>query len=103
MRRNPAITERSAETLTGGRASVTEGAIKKWFSDIHTYVANGEHAADVFEDPEHIFNFDESSFLLARKKENVLGPANYKSFLQSSRENDKECSHGILCKKLLLP
>ena len=76
MRRNPAITERSAETLTGGRASVTEGAIKKWFSDIHTYVVAEEHAGDVFEDPERIFNFDESNFLLARKKGNVLGPVN---------------------------
>ena len=90
MRRNPLFTECSAETLTGARASVTEGAIRKWFSDIHTYVVDEEHAGDVFQDPERIFNFDESNFLLARKKGNVLGPVNYKSFLQSSRENDKE-------------
>ncbi|KAL5460017.1 hypothetical protein EMCRGX_G033427 [Ephydatia muelleri] len=36
-----------------------------------------------------LFNFDESNFLLARKKGNVLGPVNYKS-LQTSKENDKE-------------
>ena len=46
MRRNPLITERLAETLTG--ASVTEGAIRKWFSDIHTYVVDEEHAENVF-------------------------------------------------------
>ena len=46
-----------------------------------------EHAKDVFQDPECIF---ESNFFLARKKGNVLGPVNYKTFLQSSRENDKE-------------
>ena len=90
MRRNPLITERLAETLTGARANVTEGAIRKWFSDIYTYVVDEEHAENVFQDPERIFNFDESNFLLARKKGNLLGPVNYKGFLQSSRENDKE-------------
>ncbi|KAL5493432.1 hypothetical protein EMCRGX_G014613 [Ephydatia muelleri] len=90
MRRNPALTERSAEILTGGRAAVTEAAIRKWFNDIKTYVVDEEHAGDVFQDPLRIFNFDESNFLLARKKGKVLGPVNYKSFLQSSQENDKE-------------
>ena len=37
-----------------------------------------------------LLNFDESNFLLARKKGNVLGPVSYKSFLQTSNENDKE-------------
>eukprot|EP00731_Ephydatia_muelleri_P032532 Em0024g76a len=90
MRRNPALTERSAEILTGGRAAVTEAAIRKWFNDIKTYVVDEEHAGDVFQDPLRIFNFDESNFLLARKKGKVLGPVNYKRFLQSSQENDKE-------------
>ena len=90
MRRNPALTERLAEILTGGRAAVTEAAIRKWFNDIKTYVVDEEHAGDVFQDPLRIFNFDESNFLLARKKGKVLGPVNYKSFLQSSQENDKE-------------
>ena len=60
----PCNYEHSAETLTGGRVSVIEGAIRKWFSDIHTYVVDEEHAEDVFQDPERIFNFDESNFLL---------------------------------------
>ena len=49
-----------------------------------------EEAADLLQAPEQIFNFDESNFLLTRKKGNVLGPVNYKSFLQTSNENDKE-------------
>ena len=48
-----------------------------------------EEAADLLQAPEQIFNFDESNFLLARKKGNVLGPVNYKS-LQTSKENDIE-------------
>ena len=76
--------------LTGGRAVVTEAAIRKWFHDIQAYIVEEEDAADLLQAPEQIFNFDESNFLLARKKGNVLGPVNYKSFLQTSNENDKE-------------
>ena len=90
MRRNPELTERSAEMLTGGRAVVTEAAIRKWFHDIQVYIVEEEEAADLLQAPEQILNFDESNFLLARKKGNVLGPVNYKSFLQTSNENDKE-------------
>lgn len=44
----------------------------------------------MLEDPKRIFNFDESHFLLARKKGKVIGPVNYKNFHQVSNENDKE-------------
>ena len=74
--------------LTGGRAVVTEAAIRKWFRDIQAYTVEEEQAADLLQAPEQIFNFDESNILLARKKGNVLGPVNYKSFLQTSKEND---------------
>lgn len=37
-----------------------------------------------------VFNFDESQFLLAKKKGTVLGPVDYKSILQVSNKNDKE-------------
>ena len=37
-----------------------------------------------------MFNFDESFFLLAKKKGTVLGPVGSKNFLEVSRENDKE-------------
>ena len=58
-----------------------------------------EEAADLLQAPEQIFNFDESNFLLARKKRNVLGPVNYKSFLQTSNVNDKEglTADGLFC------
>ena len=88
MRWNPELTERSSEMLTGGRAVVTEAAIRKWFRDIQAYIVEEEE--DLLQAPEQIFNFDESNFLLARMKGNVLGPVNYKSFLQTSNENDKE-------------
>ena len=74
MRRNSELTEQSAEMLTGGRAVVTEAAIRKWFHDIQAYTVEEEEAADLLQAPEQIFNFDESNILLARKKGNVLGP-----------------------------
>ena len=38
MRRNPWLTERFPERLTGGRAVVIEECIRKWFADIDGYV-----------------------------------------------------------------
>ena len=58
MRHNPQLTERCAEWLTGGRATVTDAHIRKWFDDIHTYIEEEERVGDVLEDPKRIFNFD---------------------------------------------
>eukprot|EP00731_Ephydatia_muelleri_P023965 Em0016g236a len=74
----------------GGRATVTEAHIRKWFADIETYRVEEERAGDVLLDPHRVFNFDESHFLLAKKRGTVLGPVNYKNFLEVSKENDKE-------------
>ena len=49
-----------------------------------------ERAGDVLLDPHRVFNFDESHFLLAKKRGAVLGPVNYKNFLEVSKENGKE-------------
>eukprot|EP00731_Ephydatia_muelleri_P036377 Em0244g2a len=76
--------------FTGGRATVTELNIRKWFTDIEAYIVQEEGAGDILINPQRVFNFDESQFLLAKKKGTVLGPVNYKSFLQVSKENDKE-------------
>ncbi|KAL5503577.1 hypothetical protein EMCRGX_G010548 [Ephydatia muelleri] len=73
-----------------GRATVTEAHIRKWFADIETYRVEEERAGDVLLDPHRVFNFDESHFLLAKKRGTVLGPVNYKNFLKVSKENDKE-------------
>ena len=56
----------------------------------HAYIEEEKRAGDVLEDPKGIFNFDESQFLLARKTGTVIGPVNFKNFLQVSKENDKE-------------
>ena len=90
MQRNPQLTERLPERLTGGRATVTELQIRKWFTDIQVYIVQEEGAGDILINPQRVFNFDESQFLLAKKKGTVLGPVNYKSFLEVSKENDKE-------------
>ena len=57
---------------------------------IETYIVEEERAGDVLLDPHRDFNFDESHFLLAKKRGTVLGPVNYKNFLEVSKENDKE-------------
>ena len=90
MLRNPQLTERFPERLTGGRATVTEVHIRKWFADIETYIVEEERAGDVLLNPNRVFNFDESHFLLAKKRGAVLGPVNYKNFLEVSKGSDKE-------------
>ena len=58
-------------------------------------VVNEEKAEDVFQDPKIIIYFDESYFL--QKRGTVLGPADYKNFLQVLKENDKEGPYGVFC------
>ena len=88
LQRNPQLTERFPEKLTGGRATVTEAHIRKWFADIETYIVEEERAGDVLLDPHRVFNFDESHFLLAKKRGTVLGPVNYKNFLFGSVQRE---------------
>ena len=95
MQRNPQLTERLPERLTGGRATVTELQIRKWFA----YIVQEEGAGDILINPQRVFHFDESQFLLAKKKGTVLGPVNYKSFLEVSKENDKPVLMGRLRRK----
>ena len=64
--------------------------IRKWFADIDDYVVQEEKAGGIFHNPTRVFNFDESFFLLAKKKGTVLGPVCYKKFLEVSKKNDKE-------------
>ena len=54
------------------------------------YRVEEERAGDVLLDPHRVFNFDEPHFLLAKKRGTVLGPVNYKNFLEVSKENYKE-------------
>ena len=87
---NPQLTERFPERLTGGKATVTEAHIHKWFVDIEMYIVEEERAGDVLLNPNRVFNFDESHFLIAKKRGTVLGLVNYKNFVEVSKESDKE-------------
>lgn len=61
-----ALALREAEGITKGRAVITEQSIRKWLDDLKSFL-NEEHALDVLEDPERIFNGDDTSFLCAQK------------------------------------
>ena len=47
MCRNAQLTECCAERLTGGRATVTEAHICKWFADIQTYIEEEENELEM--------------------------------------------------------
>ena len=92
LQRNPQLTERFPEKLTGGRATVTEAHIRKWFADIETYLVEEERAGDVLLDPHCVFNFDESHFLT------VLGPVELSGSVQRELQRGPNCTDRILCK-----
>lgn len=70
FKRNPSLAKREAETITKGRAIITEEFIRKWFKDLSTYLKNiGQ--SNLLNDPSRIINGDESSFNLCPKMEKL--------------------------------
>ena len=96
MRHNPELTERVPECLRGGRASVPEELIRKWFADTEVYVVNEEIARDVFQDPQRIFNFDESYFLLAKERVQFCGQHIIRTSFRFQRKMTRKGSWVIL-------
>jgi len=52
--------------VTSASGNVSEENIKKWFNDIHAYLSD-EKLVDILNDPERIFNGDETGFSLCPK------------------------------------
>lgn len=87
LRRNPEISVREPEGINNARAAVTETRIRFWFSDLREYIKSID-ALDIFEDPNRIFNGDETGFSLCPKSGKVLGPKGYKN-LYIIKNNEK--------------
>lgn len=67
-------------------------------------------AMDIFEDPDRIFNGDETGFSLCPKSGKVLGPRGYKNLFIIKNNNEKEnitvllvfSANGKLCPPLVI-
>jgi hypothetical protein len=73
LKRHPEISERTAEAVTAASSKVSESDIKGWFSNIQQYSIE-HNLENILLDPSHIFNGDETNFLLCPKNKKVLAP-----------------------------
>ncbi|XP_039302911.1 uncharacterized protein LOC120357158 [Solenopsis invicta] len=87
MKRHPALSMKKAEYLSKTRAAVTEQYIRNWFSEVQILLKDN---SDVLEDPQRVFNMDETAVYLAPKGGLVIaekGKPTYDVFTSSDKEN----------------
>lgn len=73
--------------MTSASGNVSEENIKKWFNDIHAF--SDEKLVDILNDPERIFNGDETGFSLCLKSKSVLGPRGAKDIYEIAKGDEK--------------
>lgn len=71
LARHPEITIRTSEAVSAASSKVSEKDIRGWFSNIEQHLQR-EEIIHILEDPNRIFNGDETNFLLCPKSKNVL-------------------------------
>lgn len=89
LRRHPELSCRIAESVTKGRAIVTEELIRKWFRDLQDYLKE-VGAESILEDPNRVFNGDETSFSLSPKTGTVIAPKGWRNVYSTHLGNEKE-------------
>lgn len=89
MKRNPAISLRSAEGINKARARVTEQSIRLWFRGLECFLSEERHL-ELLQQPTRIFNADESGFSLCPKTGKVIGPRGYRNLYQIKVGNEKD-------------
>ncbi|KAI4455755.1 hypothetical protein MML48_9g00000296 [Holotrichia oblita] len=77
------------EIISGARAAVTENDLRIWFADLEAYL-NEENATDILNNPDRIFNADETEVQLCPKTGKVLGPKQCKNFYDIAVGQEKE-------------
>jgi hypothetical protein len=97
LKRNQDVVERTAETIHSGRAIVNRESINHWFEGLLSNLQNDEEIGnmELIENPDRIFNCDETNFQLCPKSGKVLGPKGWKNVYQSVK-NEKD-TVTVLC------
>lgn len=89
LRRHPEISIREAESINRARAVVTEERVRNWFMELKQFLEE-QGALDVLEEPDRIFNGDETGFSLCPKTGRVLAPRGYKNLYEIKNNKEKE-------------
>ena len=89
LSRHPELTLREPETISKGRAFVTEMNIRSWFDDLKNYLKE-VNAEDILAEPQRIINADETNFQLCTKSGKVLAPRKWQNVYEVMEGNEKE-------------
>lgn len=89
LKRHPEISQREAEGINKARALITEESIRSWFCSLRKYLEDNNFQ-DVLDDPNRMFNGDESGFSLCPKTGKVLGPKGWKNLYVIKSGKEKE-------------
>lgn len=89
LKRHPNISIREPEAINKAREAIKERSIRKWFSDLHTFLVE-RNALDILDDPSRILNADETGVSLSPKSGKVLAPKGYKNVYVVKNGNEKE-------------
>lgn len=90
LRRHPKVVEKMAQNLTKRRSMVTEEDIRKWFDTVHGYLEKN-NLLDVLNEPDRVFNMDESAFFLSPAPGKVLARKSEKNVYTFINNDEKEC------------
>lgn len=90
LKRHPIISKRITQNLTNARANVTEQNIRKWFAEVHQFLLDN-HCLDILDDPDRIFNTDETAFFFSPKGGTVLAKKGQKAVYSHINNDEKEC------------
>lgn len=90
LKRHPTVSKRVAQNLPTTRNQLTEENIRAWFERVRAYFeANG--LLHIFEEPQRIFNCDETGFFLSPKEKQVLVKRGSKRVYNRVANDEKEC------------
>ncbi|KAJ8897978.1 hypothetical protein PR048_003338 [Dryococelus australis] len=87
---HPNITSRMAQNLTSGRASVLEECLSRWFEEINNHLKENKYE-NILEQPERVFNIDESTLFPNPKGNKVLCVKGEKNVYEQVNADEKEC------------
>lgn len=90
LKRHHDLKPRQPQNLTASRASVTASQIKNWFQEVSTYLNDNNHN-DILNEPQRVFNMDETAFFLNPKGSKVLAAKGERSVYQNINTDEKEC------------
>ena len=88
MRRHPVLSVRTPERVSKARVGVTEANIREWFANLITEMEQID-ALDIFDDPNRVFNCEESNIQLCPKTGTVIGIKRWKNVYELAPGPDK--------------